>query len=538
MSSKDDTSTKTPAPESPKTESGHLREIIEAIPEGFALFDAEDRLVSCDQRFRQLYAQIKDFLRPGTPFESIVRASVRSGLVDILDSQAENWIAWRIQQHRRPTAPHDHRLSDGRWVRVSERLTREGGVVGVYRDITELKEHQVRLNAAHRARALAHGELHAVLDSIDYGVLFMDADLRIRLTNRAYREIWGIPESFYRDNPTLVEDMQWSRSQGHYAVAEEAWSEYLTNRLAAIRAGHIAPTELHLAEGKVLQYQCIALADGGRMLTYFDITPMKRVESQLRAAKRAAEEANRAKSAFLTNMSHELRTPLNAIIGISELLLEDVAEDGGESREPLQRIEAAGRHLLSLIDGVLDLSKIEAGRMELHYSSVKVADLVRDVTVTAQTLAQRNRNRLSVQIPNELDEIRADEVRVRQILLNLLGNACKFTQNGTVRIRAVARRASRREGVLISVSDSGIGMTEAQIERLFRDFSQADSSTTRRFGGTGLGLAISRRLAAMMGGDIGVESAPGVGSTFSLWLPREPHRDQSESPLMDIAEND
>jgi PAS domain-containing protein len=145
----------------------HFLEVIEAIPEGFVLFDAEDRLVSCDERFRQLYRTLDDLLHPGTPFETLLRASVSRGVVDIFDAQAETWITWRLKQHRQPADHHDHRLSDGRWVRVSERLTREGGVVGVYSDVTEFKEHQVRLSAADRAKNLALGELHAVLDSID-----------------------------------------------------------------------------------------------------------------------------------------------------------------------------------------------------------------------------------------------------------------------------------------------------------------------------------------------------------------------------------
>ncbi len=238
---------------------------------------------------------------------------------------------------------------------------------------------------------------------------------------------------------------------------------------------------------------------------------------------------------FAANMSHELRTPLNAIIGIAELLLEEFEHGGwGDHREPLKRIEGAGRHLLALINGILDLSRIEAGRMELHYSSFAVADLIQDAAVTASALAERNRNRLSVQCAADLGLVRADEVRVKQIVLNLLGNACKFTEDGEVVVDVVHHSSGQRDGVQINVKDTGIGMSNEQIEKLFRDFSQADPSTTRRFGGSGLGLAISQRLANMMGGAIMVESSPGIGSTFSLWLPREPRGSPLSSP--DLSE--
>jgi GAF domain-containing protein/DNA-binding response OmpR family regulator len=235
---------------------------------------------------------------------------------------------------------------------------------------------------------------------------------------------------------------------------------------------------------------------------------------------RQLELADRHKSEFLANMSHELRTPLNAIIGYSEMLQEDAADLGAERfTEDLGRINAAGKHLLELINAVLDLSKIEAGKMELYLETFDVGGLVRDIAAVIQPLAAKNANRLELSGPDEAGTMRADQTKVRQALFNLLSNACKFTDRGTVSLAVSRETADGREMVVFRVSDTGIGMTPEQLGRLFEAFSQADAATTRRYGGTGLGLALSRRLCRMMGGDVGVESEAGRGSTFTIRLP-------------------
>ncbi|MBI1848344.1 MAG: GAF domain-containing protein [Candidatus Rokubacteria bacterium] len=231
---------------------------------------------------------------------------------------------------------------------------------------------------------------------------------------------------------------------------------------------------------------------------------------------RELEVANRHKSEFLANMSHELRTPLNAIIGYSEMLQEEAADAGQESLiADLQKINAAGKHLLELINAVLDLSKIEAGKMDLYLEDFDVARLVRDIGAVIQTLAEQNGNRLELVCEASVGTMHADVTKVRQTLFNLLSNACKFTERGTVELRV-----TRADGwISLAVRDTGIGMTPEQLARIFEEFAQADVSVTRRYGGTGLGLALSRRLARMMGGEIDVESAKGSGSTFTVRLP-------------------
>jgi signal transduction histidine kinase/CheY-like chemotaxis protein len=245
-----------------------------------------------------------------------------------------------------------------------------------------------------------------------------------------------------------------------------------------------------------------------------------RLFREIHQKSRELEIASRHKSQFLANMSHELRTPMNAIIGVSEMLLDDARDFGREEQvEPLERILRAARHLLQLINEILDLSKIEAGKMELHLESFPIAPLVEDVAATVRSLAEKNGNRLDVDCSDNLGAMRADATRVRQAPLNLASNAVKFTERGVVTITASRTAEAGRDWIWLRVSDTGIGMTVEQTERLFQEFAQADTSTTRKYGGTGLGLAISRRFCRMMGGDISVESALGRGSMFTIRLP-------------------
>jgi adenylate cyclase len=231
------------------------------------------------------------------------------------------------------------------------------------------------------------------------------------------------------------------------------------------------------------------------------------------------ELASKHKSQFLANMSHELRTPLNAIIGVSEMLRED-AEVLKQDVEPLDRVLGAARHLLALINDILDLSKIEAGRMDLHLETFQLLPVIKDVAKTIEPMATKNGNRIVIDCPADLDTLHADETRFRQSLLNLASNANKFTEKGIITIAAQQRHENGHEWFTLAVTDTGIGMTAEQMSRLFQEFSQASSATASKYGGTGLGLAISRRFCQMMGGDIMVESEPGRGSTFTIRLPR------------------
>lgn len=237
-------------------------------------------------------------------------------------------------------------------------------------------------------------------------------------------------------------------------------------------------------------------------------------------ARITAEMANRAKSAFLANMSHELRTPLNAVIGYGELLAEELTEENHLNwAKDLENILSAARHLLGLINDILDISKVEAGKMAIHLETFDINNLIRDTISTVQPLVQQKNNQLVLEVTEQLGNIHTDLTKVRQILFNLLGNAAKFTENGHITLIAKHEFKDDQNWIVFSVIDQGIGMTKQQVDSLFQPFTQADSSTTRKFGGTGLGLAISKAFAKMLGGHIAVTSELNKGSTFTFYLP-------------------
>ncbi|HET7248605.1 MAG TPA: GAF domain-containing protein [Gemmatimonadales bacterium] len=358
-------------------------------------------------------------------------------------------------------------------------------------------------------------------------IVTLDVNHNVVSANPAFEKLYG-----YREAEVVGKDLDQFITTETTRIEAAAYTEQaLASRPVQVMS------QRRRKDGSMVDVEVLGVpvVVGGRrvglMALYHDITELLR-------ARREAEAANSAKSQFLASMSHELRTPLNAIIGYSEMLQEEAEERGETDAVPdLQKIHAAGKHLLTLINDVLDLSKIEAGKMQLHLETFEIAPLVEQVATTIRPLVERNANRLEVSCNPAVGTMRTDTTRLRQVLLNLLSNACKFTDHG--RIALEVERAG--DGLLFRVRDSGIGMTPEQLGRLFQAFSQAEASTAAKYGGTGLGLAITRRLCQIMGGDIAVESQAGAGSTFTVRLPAAGPEEQappvaSEAPGEPVAE--
>jgi len=361
-----------------------------------------------------------------------------------------------------------------------------------------------RMLGASMTRQKAQEYVDNILHSMEESLLVADTELQIRRVNPSTLRLLGYSEE------ELI-----GRPAGQVILEREAPARRsAVERTYRTKAGRPIPVLFSSAE----------MRNGAGVLEGYvwlaqDMTELKRVQGELVRAKDAAEEANRAKSAFLANMSHELRTPLNAVIGYSEML-QEVAEDRGQQDllPDLAKIQRAGKNLLGLINDVLDLSKIEAGKVELSIESLDVLSALDDAVSTIRPLVEKNGNRLEVACGGPLGAMLADQTRVRQVLFNLLSNACKFTENGLIRLEARRTRRKDSDWVEFRVSDTGIGISAEQMDRLYRPFMQADSSTTRKFGGTGLGLAISREFCQMMGGSLSAESELGKGSAFTVRL--------------------
>ena len=352
------------------------------------------------------------------------------------------------------------------------------------------------------------------IETVPDGFVLFDREDRMVLRNERFLEIFPFsrdlpPETSYSD----FLEAEWQ--SGMIDRPDEEMEDWRAECLERHNAPEGARDEVPFGDGWLL-VTTRKTPDGGTVAVYSDISEMRARQVELEAARAEAEHANEAKSRFLASMSHELRTPLNAIIGYSEMLIED-AEDAGDTATipDLKRIENSGRHLLALINDILDLSKIEAGKMEVHIEKVDVPETVEDVRLTVAPLMATNENDLVVTVEDGIGVIDTDRTKLRQNLFNLLSNAAKFTKNGKVSLDVA------REGAMIrfEVRDEGIGMTDEQMAKLFKPFAQAESSTASTFGGTGLGLSIVRNFCEMLGGSVSVLSEPGKGSTFTIRLP-------------------
>ncbi|RVU45904.1 response regulator [Lujinxingia sediminis] len=360
-------------------------------------------------------------------------------------------------------------------------------------------------------------ETRAVVETAPDPILTINADGRIESGNPASARIFGLSEDALIQTP--IEALVPALTAGRLRESALKGTLRSATELEGMRHGELFPIEVAL--GTLYDSTNVRF-----VLILRDVTERHAARQALELARDEALEANRAKSAFLANMSHELRTPLNAVIGYAEIVLEEIdviVEAQNEAtpivepfRPDLQRIRSAGKHLLALINDILDLSKIEAGKMTTHIELFDISELLDDIAATVAPLARQNFNTLTMTLDPELRYMRSDPTKVRQIAFNLLSNACKFTRQGQVKVDA--RRDTEADQIVLSVTDTGIGMTPEELKQIFEAFTQADTSTTREFGGTGLGLTITRHFASLLGGTIEVESKKDQGTTFTVRL--------------------
>jgi adenylate cyclase len=399
----------------------------------------------------------------------------------------------------------------------SDEIGRMAAALAVFRDTAvEIEEKNLRDIAEARQR------LVDAIESISEGFALYDKEDRLVMSNSRFRELYPVTDDFFRPGMSFTRIAREAAERGVISEAKGRIDEWLAKRVAQ----HRNPTGPHvhrLDQDHWIQISERKTADGSTVAVYTDISALKQHErelskliGELEEARDKAMEADRVKSKFLANMSHELRTPLNAILGYTELILDDIYGDVPRKiGEALERLEKNGRHLLKLINDVLDFSKIEAGQLRLSLNDYSMREVVQTVATSVEALAIEKKLDLKVTVPDNLIKGRGDEQRIVQVLVNLVGNAIKFTDEGEVRVGV-----SISDGTfMVSVSDTGPGLAEADQKMIFEEFHQADMSSTRKKGGTGLGLAIARRIVEMHGGRIWVESEPGKGSTFNFTLP-------------------
>ena len=495
---------------------GHLVEALEASNEGFVLYDADDRLVICNERFRAFYGRGGSDLKPGVQFEDVIRSLVASGNVPDAEGDEDAWIRGRLARRQDADASWETRMTDGRWLLVSERRTKDGGTVGIYTDITAIKQREQDLE-------MHSNMLDAVVDSVPAGLSICDADLNLFAMNDQAIELLELPKELFHGDAHFEDVIRYNAERGEYGDGDveamirervELARQFQPHRFARARP-----------DGTVIEVIGNPLPGGGFVTVYTDVTEREQALEEQRRAREQAEFASRAKSEFLANMSHELRTPLNAIIGFSEIINQELFGPIGSARyvEYARDIYDSGTHLLSVINDILDLSKAEAGRLRPVIRDIDLAPTVAACLRVVRERAVTGRVALKSTVAEDLPTFPADQRMVKQILLNLLSNAIKFTpEGGKVEVDAALLDSGK---LILSVTDTGIGMRPEDIPIALQPFSQIDSSLSRRYEGTGLGLPLTKSLVELQGGVLELDSEVGKGTTVRVIFPGRGARD-------------
>ncbi|HEY4254691.1 MAG TPA: PAS-domain containing protein [Roseomonas sp.] len=490
-----------------------LSTIIGNLPDGVMLFDSDFRWRTANRRLMEFQNFSTDIAYPGASGVDIIRFQVQRGDFGPPPEDPaalEALVAERVGRMRKPGGNrYERETAGGYWIDFNMIPLPDNGLLAFYRDITELKRREAELAAE---RTL----LREVLDSMDSMVVLFGPKGEVLLANDRYRDILGMPEQLFNQGSTLEDGLRWLYRRGDFGFEQDE-DATVRDRIEVIYSGRPLRYTRRTPHGVWVEFTYSPISRGRVIGHARDITELKRNEEALRHERDAAEAAGRAKAAFLAAMSHEIRTPMNGVLGMLEVLSR--SELRPEQARSVTVMRESAHSLLRIIDDVLDFSKIEAGRLEMEMLPFSLAGIVEGTVETLTPEASRRGLALFATRPGTgPDFFEGDPTRVRQILFNLVGNALKFTERGFVRITAESRPDGDRALIVLTVEDSGVGMDAETTARLFQPFTQADSSTTRRFGGTGLGLSIVRRLAELMDGGVTVDSTPGRGSRFTVTL--------------------
>ncbi|HLG88236.1 MAG TPA: ATP-binding protein, partial [Alphaproteobacteria bacterium] len=481
-----------------------LERSLDSIQDAVSLYDAEDRLVMANRWIRDRYPEE---YAPGRTFEEIVRGFYEKTSLGADRRALENAVATALDWHRRADGDAGEiRGVDDAWFMTRHYRTDEGGALVITSDISAAKKAEEELR---HAKALVIDAIEAIEDSVS----LFDADERLILANEALLLRSPGNDDLFVPGKKCEELLRGFWRGTDVALDAAALDELVARRLEHFRRADGDPWEARTKEGEWFVTRHFRTRDGGTISISTNISKAKRATEEVEAARAAAEDANKAKSAFLASMTHEIRTPMNGVIGFADLLLDTQLDDG--QRQTVERIRDAGKSLLAIINDILDISKIEAGKLDLESIAMSPASIVD--AAASMLKAQIAAKGLELRVEHDATVpgwILGDPTRVRQIVLNLMSNALKFTHSGHIVVGCKVDRDGAKPLLRFEVCDTGIGIPEDRRSLLFRDFTQLDRSTTRRYGGTGLGLSICKRLAEAMGGTIGVTSTPDEGSLF------------------------
>lgn len=513
-----------------------LAEVLESLPAGVVIYDRDDRFVLANRKLKSALPALHDVLAEGRTLRDSMVAAQRSGyfrdtsdddLDALYDADPEAWVEGMMERYHSSQAVRERRNPDGRWYQIFDQRLADGTFIGVRVDITELKQRERALQDSMRENEV----FRSLIDNVPVSIYAKHADLRLMYVNQGWCELTG----YSKEEAIGKTDLEIFGAEGEPFM--EADREVM-RRGTTVEIEETATCADGMVRHQFARKGAMVASDGSLYLigSTTDITELKQREVELEEAQRRAVLADRAKSEFLANMSHETRTPMNGVLGMAELLAKSDLDPKQKTFTDI--IVKSGNALLTIINDILDFSKIDAGQLVLDPIPFNLSEAIEDVATLMSTRAKEKDLELIVRMQPDLRHLYVGDVgRIRQIITNLLGNAVKFTDSGHVLVDVTGRSDGEQTKLHVAVTDTGIGIPEAKLKLVFEKFSQVDASSTRRHEGTGLGLAITSRLVDMMGGEIGVESGEGAGSTFwfTLTLPNAGRLETRPAALIDVT---